>query len=203
LLDALSRPFFKVRKSNTGLSWVVEIIWGGETEAIDGFASERPHRLGRQKSAKYRRKKNEKPARMNRWAIIRQSLSRQTWSPSISLAPPGSLKRPASEMKSSNIGTASLILWQQKPSTDLFVLCPRNMRIFAVPNRGERNRRFWTLQNRVKSDVSSRNSQFGKRPFGRVAVYQTTNPKMRCEDDAGAANAQSSRRKWRSKIVQR
>jgi hypothetical protein len=34
-------PVFKVRKSDTGLSWVVEIIWGGQTEAIDGFASEK------------------------------------------------------------------------------------------------------------------------------------------------------------------
>jgi hypothetical protein len=34
-------PDFKVRKSNTGFSWVVEIIWGGQMEAIDGFASEK------------------------------------------------------------------------------------------------------------------------------------------------------------------
>jgi hypothetical protein len=34
-------PVFKVRKSDTGFGWVVEIIWGGETEAIDGFASEK------------------------------------------------------------------------------------------------------------------------------------------------------------------
>jgi len=74
---------------------------------------------------------------------------------------------------------------------------------FAVPNRGERNRHFWTiLQNRRESDVSSRNSQFGKRPFGRVGAHQTTNPIMRCEGIAGTANAQSSRRKRRSKIVQ-
>jgi hypothetical protein len=34
-------PVFKVRKSNTGLSWVVEITWGGQAEAIDVFASEK------------------------------------------------------------------------------------------------------------------------------------------------------------------
>jgi hypothetical protein len=34
-------PVFKVRKSTTGFTWVVEIIWGGQTEAIDGFASEK------------------------------------------------------------------------------------------------------------------------------------------------------------------
>jgi hypothetical protein len=43
---------------------------------------------------------------------------------------------------------------------------------FAVPNQGERNRRFWTvLQNRGEFDESSRNSQFGKRAFGRVAAH--------------------------------
>ena len=73
---------------------------------------------------------------------------------------------------------------------------------FAVPNRGERNRRLWTiLQNRREFDESSRNSQFGKRAFRVVVARQTTNPKMRCEENAGAANAQSSRRKRRSKIV--
>ena len=61
---------------------------------------------------------------------------------------------------------------------------------FAVPNRGERNRRFWTiLRNRGEFDESSRNSQFGKRAFGRVAACQTTNPKMRCEvHNRAAAN---------------
>jgi hypothetical protein len=34
-------PVFKVRKSTTGLTWVVEIIWDGQTEAIDGFASKK------------------------------------------------------------------------------------------------------------------------------------------------------------------
>ena len=34
-------PIFKVREGNAGLTWVVEIIWGGQTEAIDGFASEK------------------------------------------------------------------------------------------------------------------------------------------------------------------
>jgi hypothetical protein len=91
-------------------------------------------------------------------------------------------------MKSSNIGTASLMLRQQKPSIDLFravieQLQPKQRRAakidlrspkhadFAVPNRGERNRHFWTiLQNRGEFDVSSRNSQFGN---GRVAACQT------------------------------
>ena len=34
-------PVFKVQKNNAGSTWVVEIIWGGQTEAIDGFASEK------------------------------------------------------------------------------------------------------------------------------------------------------------------
>jgi hypothetical protein len=34
-------PVFKVEKNNAGSTWVVEIIWGGQTEAIDGFASEK------------------------------------------------------------------------------------------------------------------------------------------------------------------
>jgi hypothetical protein len=34
-------PVFKVRKSNAGFTWAVEIIWGGQTESIDGFANEK------------------------------------------------------------------------------------------------------------------------------------------------------------------
>ena len=82
---------------------------------------------------------------------------------------------------------------KQRPSANIDHGSPKHAD-FAVPNRGERNRRLWTIyQNRGESDVSSRNSQFGKRRFGCVGVNQTTNPKMCCEGNAGAANAQSSR----------
>ena len=107
--------------------------------------------------------------------------------------PPGSLKRTASEMKSSNIATASLMLWQheavdrpfravieqlqpkQRPFANINLVSPKHAD-FAVPNRGERNRRFWTiLQNSGEFDESSRNSQFGKRAFG---VSQPIKPQI-------------------------
>jgi len=44
----------------------------------------------------------------------------------------------------------------------------------VAANRGKRNRCFRTiLGNGAEADVSSRNSQFGQRPFGRVAIYQS------------------------------
>ena len=59
-------PVFKVRKSNTGLSWVVEIIWGGQTEAIEASPAKRLPPIGSPKSTRYWRKKNESPFGMNR-----------------------------------------------------------------------------------------------------------------------------------------
>ena len=34
-------PVFKVREGNPGFGWVVDVTWGGETEEIKGFASEK------------------------------------------------------------------------------------------------------------------------------------------------------------------
>jgi hypothetical protein len=43
----------------------------------------------------------------------------------------------------------------------------------AAADRGEQNRRFWTVpRNGRESAVGSRNFQFGQRPFERVAVCQ-------------------------------